>query len=220
MMRRFASRSSRIAVYFADVLLIALAPALFFYPAYFWLVPDPPKANLLPLDLMNTPEKELFEAKLASYQQGLITVGLGTVAVFFLVFILYQMTALLLPARDGSSRGQTFGMRAVSTRVLQISNQPIAFHHALLRSIFFALSSALFLASLVISANLLVFLVLDDSQLPLDLDPENAWELLSLCMGVIALHLLALIPKRSLIDLASGTCQTALYGDLVEKEHK
>ena len=218
MMRRFASRGARVAAYFADVLLIALAPALFFYPAYYWLVPAAPKPNLLPLELMNAPERSLQEAQELAYQQGLLIVGRGTLAVFLLAFILYQTIALLSRAPDGSSRGQTFGMRAVSTRVLQLSNQPIVFHHALRRSLLFAISAGLFLASLVLSANLLFALTLDTANLPFD--PDDLWLLLGISGSVILLHILALIPKRSLIDLLSGTCQTALYGDLVEKEHK
>ena len=217
-MRRFASRGARVAAYFADVLLIALAPALFFYPAYFWLVPTAPKPNLLPLELMNAPEKTLYETKLRDYEQGLLTVGVGTISVFLLVFILYQTAALLSRTPEGLSRGQTFGMRAVSTRVLQTSNQPIVFHHALRRALLFAISAALFLASVVLSVNLLVAFLFSSASLPMEQDMAEL--LLMLSAGVILFHIMALIPKRSLIDWASGTCQTALYGDLVEKEHR
>jgi uncharacterized RDD family membrane protein YckC len=218
MMRRFASRGARVASYFADVLLIALAPALFFYPAYFWLVPETPKPNLLPLELMNTPEKLIYQAKESAYQQGILTVGIGTLSVFLLAFILYQTIALLSPTPDGSSRGQTFGMRAVSTRVLQTSNQPIRFHHALCRGLLFAISATLLLASIILSANLLFLFLFSSTDLPME--PDEVELMLMLSAGVILFHLMALIPKRSLIDWASGTCQTALYGDLVEKEHR
>jgi uncharacterized RDD family membrane protein YckC len=217
MMRRFASRSARVAAYLADVLLIALAPTLFFYPAYFWLVPTAPKLNLS-LELLNPLEKALYELEQSAYEQGLYTVGVGTISVFLVVFILYQTTALLSRTPNGSSRGQTFGMRAVSTRVLQLSNQPIAFHHALRRSILFCLSATLFLGSLVLSVNLSIVLLFSSTDLPFTRD--TAETLLTLSTNVLLFHLMALIPKRSLIDWASGTCQTALYGDLVEKEHR
>ena len=53
----------------------------------------------------------------------------------------------------------------------------------------------------------------------LGIDEELAWPFLLGSLGIVLLHFIALIPKRSVIDLLSGTCHVALFGDLVEKIH-
>jgi uncharacterized RDD family membrane protein YckC len=220
MMRRFASRSSRVAVYVADTLLVALAPALFFYPAFYFLVPPQPKQNLLPLELMNPAERDLALEQAINFQQGVFQVALGTIVIFFLSFILYQTAALLSQLPDGSRRGQTFGMKAVSTRLVKLSDEPIGVANALFRSVLFSISSALFFASLLAVANLSYFLLSEDASFGLGIDEEVAVPSLFTALGIVMIHMLALIPKRSVIDYLSGTCQVALYGDLIEKEHK
>lgn len=140
-MHRLASRGARLAAYLADVLLVSLIPAAFFYPAYYSLVPTPPKPNLLPLELLTETERTLYETQLNAYQNGVTTVFLGSFAVFFFAFVLYQTIALLLRRGADSPRGQTFGLMAVSSRVVRSNGLPVHLGHALGRGVLGALSA-------------------------------------------------------------------------------